>query len=456
MFIRKHCFLLLSALLVTVFVTARFAIVRRTQAEEARPYGRYTAQQMIEISRKLSSKISPGATNLQHVLTECGGPFPSLPSGVALLSGMKASFLEGSAGKENDTMQRWMISLWVGALCLLSADVWAQKNVGADVTTRFEQRQNVTNGTSAFFVYSNQTMRSGVADPVGPNAQKGHTMSGPLNAFQSLTASLSVADGVANNIGGRTYSPVLGVNNRPKPANPYDRETVWSTSGAFEGAGMVEVKSARTATDRISASASCVDGVGAAGAASAIVYDPYSVSPGVYNYNHNIDVSLNREGPTSFAGVLFQAVDDRYTDPLWSLQILADQQLRDVNDLGIQFAFNSQALLDGVLTNDSTLLTDSAMIDRIRENIDLSTGVPTLTGFDLFPTGTTYNVDRSIQYGVDAGAALSEDTPEPGALAILAGFGVSGSVLALKRRPRATVSRSVLRGHNDLPSASIW
>jgi len=330
----------------------------------------------------------------------------------------------------------------VGALLLLCAGAQAQKNVGADIESSFDQRKSVTTGTSGFFVYSNQTKRAGVDAAVGPNADKLHTMSGPGNAFQDLSNTLAVAPGIANSVAGRTTSPVLGVNNRAKPANPYDRETVGSTSGAFRGFGSVNVKSARTAKDAIYASASCVDDIGAAGAASAIVYDPYAIDPGIYSiYNHAIDMTLINPGAQDFGGVLYAATDSRYTDPLWELQVWADHPVLTADDLNVQFTFNPEAMADGVLTDSTFTLTDSAMEARIRSNIDLSSGLPTLTGFNLFPDNVVYNVSGTepIQYGVNSGAALALDTPEPGAFALLAGLGIPAGLLVRKRRKNERV-----------------
>jgi len=99
-------------------------------------------------------------------------------------------------------------------------------------------------------------------------------------------------------------------------------------------------------------------------------------------------------------------------------------------------------MADGVLTDSTFTLTDSAMEARIRSSIDLSSGLPTLAGFNLFPDNVVYNVSGTdpVEYGVNAGAALALDTPEPGAFALLAGLGIPAGFLIRKRRKHERAS----------------
>lgn len=68
MFLRQHGFLLLFLLFVGALVTAHFVLVRKTTVEQARSYGRYTAQQVRERAEPVCRALAPEAR--LHLATE--------------------------------------------------------------------------------------------------------------------------------------------------------------------------------------------------------------------------------------------------------------------------------------------------------------------------------------------------------------------------------------------------
>jgi hypothetical protein len=133
------------------------------------------------------------------------------------------------------------------------------------------------------------------------------------------------------------------------------------------------------------------------------------LAPGVYEYSVVIDVLLETDQPGDFAGVEFFATDSRFPEPLWLLQIIAEDFIASVSDLILDFTSNP------ILGLDDEVVEDEALAAFV-----ISGGQASLSSYLLF--STSYVVDQTITFaeGVEAGIVA---VPEPsGALLMLTGM----------------------------------
>lgn len=153
--------------------------------------------------------------------------------------------------------------------------------------------------------------------------------------------------------------------------------------------------------------------------------DPDLLSAAAYDYTVWIDqLALDLSpGDTAWAGMF--ATDSRFTDPLWTLQVVAR---RPIAATGTRWdiSFSSQSLLG---------LDDLAIRDRVRS--DLLSGSGQLSQYTLF--AATYDLPLAITYGegLDAGVTT---VPEPTTLTLM----LFGALLLLARWRGAGVPAALL------------
>jgi hypothetical protein len=329
----------------------------------------------------------------------------------------------------------------------------------------------LTGNSSAFYLYSN--MKTPFV--VGPNDSTSISQISSTGVRTTIADPIPVAEGTLLDFGAKTYPDVAGhklvaKNMIPKPDQPsgFQVGTDFSSMGAIVGNTFLvfSVFSSGAVSQgnfpKFEAGARTQNG--ATGSAASITYDPGQLaapSLGYYPLNHIdssgvrqdaylFDATLSRDNPNGFAAVEFMALDSRFGptypsnlgDPsnnLWTLTIIADKPAHSVSDLTIMFQINPLATKAGggtedILTDASgNPLSDGSVISRVLGALTVIDGVATLAPVDLFPDGTQYHVDRTITYGVAAGAALTTAVPEP-ASAWLLGLGALGLLVCATRR----------------------
>jgi len=257
-----------------------------------------------------------------------------------------------------------------------------------------------------------------------------------------------------------TYGPAVGLRGLPKPPPATALQELMQSrsstlaASAVAQAGMVV---AGPAPPFIFVRGELQPpGTTARGAAAGAAFDPFEVAPGVYPYAETVNASFQLDGPEEFGGVVFFAVDSRFSNPetfyargqpfeeaLWALSLFADSPVSDPSQLQVDFLVNPQARALGVF-NPS--LTDAQLTAAVRAAITVSDGVASLTNFSLFPTGTTLTVrsiDGTIRFGEGVNAGItSPAVPEPGSLALLSvgGLVALGARRFHRGRARAAVS----------------
>jgi len=159
------------------------------------------------------------------------------------------------------------------------------------------------------------------------------------------------------------------------------------------------------------------------GTAAAEAIDPYGINAGLYDYSFFIsELSLGTTA-TSLAGANFFAIDSRFDELLWRLDVEATGLIDDNRDLLI--AFVSNPILN---------LNDDVIAAQVRNEFSVSNGSALLESFQLFKT--LYPVDQSILFGEGVDAGTKEAIPEPSSVTLLtaAMLGLCGYVLQRRRR----------------------
>jgi hypothetical protein len=345
--------------------------------------------------------------------------------------------------------------------------------------------------TTSLYAYSVQT---GTVAPAGPNAA---VTSGNRNSGTPVTLVVPVTEGVAGGVGPTirvphppsnlpiSSGPPLVVERGVPKANlssAGDMDSLTSASGDYSGTAtqfersvgfpnlatgtvkeiQAQVETSPTRSTRIRQALP--------GKAAAQAVDPFTVAGGSsYAYLIGVDASIDIDESPDQAGVLVFGTDsnmfttdtldnfvedgDPLNDTLWTLALSGDGLIDSASELGIDFELNPLALQEinfptsylaalpgysASLTPDELApLIDAEFDDRIGQAVSFGSGFPTLTGFSLFPDGTTYTPLNGLDDTYLDGVAAAVEAPEPSGLAML---GAALPTAALFRRRGRTRS----------------
>ncbi|MFI5382396.1 MAG: hypothetical protein ACHRHE_24120, partial [Tepidisphaerales bacterium] len=326
--------------------------------------------------------------------------------------------------------------------------------------------------TTSLYAYSIQT---GTVAPAGPNAlvfgANRHSGPGPVTIVPIVME--GVAGGVTPKI--RVPHPPSGVpissgpplavqRNIPKSnlASAGDMDSLTSASGDYSGTAtqfervvgfpiatgtvkeiQAKVETSPTRSTRIRQALP--------GNAAAMAEDPFTVAGGSsYAYLIGADVSINIDEAPDRAGALVFATDSNLfttdsldnfvedgeplNDALWTLEVSGDGLIDSTAELGIDFELNPLAPKEinfptayltslpgysAALTPDELApLIDEEFDGRVRDAMLFSSGSASLTGFSVFPDGTTYTPLNGIDDTYLDGVAAAVEAPEPSGLAV--------------------------------------
>jgi len=367
-----------------------------------------------------------------------------------------------------------------GIVCTLAlcsspsrADLIIPNIVTGDISTgALNPSAQAAGGTNFLFAHSLQF----APIPAGPNQEGKDVVTflaappAPPGTFGTTISPATFQRGIPINVPpgpvptSVAYSPVVGIQDVPKVKAPNVKESVTSRSGdlgvppappgpivqgtaSYDAVG--RLISARAFTTAQPKDRRVVTGRGAAAA-----LDPFEVDSSVANYQPTIDASLQLAGPGATGGLVFFALDSRFTDPstfyergepfdqaLWWFAVSANDMLTSTGNLTVGFYINPAALTDDVLfldtngdgTND---LKASSLAGRVLGSFVVEDGQASLTSFAVFPAGTQYNVDRVITYGDGVNAGLAMTVPEPSTLMLLSVAAVASSLICCRRSVR--------------------
>jgi hypothetical protein len=298
---------------------------------------------------------------------------------------------------------------------------------------------------------------------------------GPTTYMTSMTgAAIPVRTGVDSK-GNPTYTNfgqtfvILAPNGRSNIAKGSlkirnDEVGVLSSTGSFTGEGAAVVGGAGMRS--ILAEAERFDPNSPPGAAAGQAVDPFTVtaSGSPLAYAPTIGGTVQLDAANESGGALYWAADSftftsdsienfaddgtPLNDTLWYLSLGADEPTNSLSDMEIDFELDPLALQEIIFPSSflaslgaySDPTTEAALIDKaidktVASALSLTGDTVSLpSGFDPFPTGTTFSPEGgSVQYadGVDAGITA----PEPGTGPLLIA-GLAGLALALVTRRR--------------------
>jgi hypothetical protein len=293
-------------------------------------------------------------------------------------------------------------------------------------------------GTVSVFAYSIQTAPA----MMGPNQMKtstvvrngvtSHPNPGTVTTGRgssiSVTRSLGPGRGNVTN----TYGPpTIAIRRAPKPVITGDEVQVISSSGLFGGSGLAVGPGANnTPPAGIGAAAFSFAARGDRGDAAGEAIDPVLILGGSeYDYAPEINITISIDDPEESGGVDYYAtdssiysadLDDFIADPSESLWFLAVGDSAstgitedfDLNPLAFSEITFPTSYLSSLSSNYLTLTTAqlAALIDAQIDgalSLALAAGDDSLSGFDPFSNGTTYEAAFSggVEFadGVDAG-----------------------------------------------------
>jgi hypothetical protein len=326
--------------------------------------------------------------------------------------------------------------------------------ISGDLQSGWRSAAAAGKGTTALFVYSKQT----APPPASENATSRHFLLlfppafAPDIANPIPQAPAPAGFQVNIRVDGRRVGPVLSAGDQPKRVGMIQGQNVRgdraeSHSGFFTGGAAAVTNPAAIGNNPfVSAQGSkpkAADAAGAVGEAAGAAFDPFEVDPGTYlDYQYTVNASLQLDQMGDFGGVTFFALDSRlmpssaaldafyqrgqpFDEALWVLSLSANGVPGSPSDIAVHFRINPQAIADNILFLDTDHdqvndLDDAAIEDLIKQDIEIVGDSAVLTGLELFPEGTEYNVSGVVTYGDGVNALLmSSAVPAPSTMVLL-------------------------------------
>ncbi len=331
--------------------------------------------------------------------------------------------------------KHWLRRTTVAALIFLLINTAQAGTAGGDIIAPRRMVDGGEFGSSALFVYSEREGYTGGAADCTPGALRPNSISAHYTLPDLRTvanpiplASTPAAGGGTTTVdiivGGRRYGPSLSVGSVPKRADPLSGDEAISRSGETISCRVFGSSAARRLRDGWIAYAHGQGFRDTTGKAAGIAFDPYPVPPAEYPYDHPINLNMEFDRPTDRGDVEYLATDSRFHEPVWTLTIGANGDVKTPDQVELAFSIYPGAQGTVLRTSAGEPVDEAEVIARVRAALIVTMskeglGQVTLPkDFELFAPDTVYMVsplsgfEPPVEYGFGVKAGL-DTTGQP-------------------------------------------